>query len=1400
MLRAMSDETPTGLQPRHEAQPLSWDDLTDHQRAAADGLCRLLAHQSEHGKMSSRFAARYETKDHSLVRVLPPIEFERHARVFLIEGDRGSGKTALLISLIHHWSELAQGRAPWFADVPAVAGVLPIGLFDLRLLPKRTALKVHLASMLRRLYEHVSDRSRERVPLPTSPAAKPDPLGQAWNEFVQATAADEIDFRGRNNVDPETLADEIYTAEKDRFDLSASFGELIDQLASRYQKGSKQVKPLFVIAIDDVDMSPDLVLECLELTQLFTHPRVAYVLTGHDNLCRLALEKSFRAQLGEDNQSSPHSKELARKFYVKCIPATHQLRLRELTPPERTHHMRDVLRQVDLPRVGVDAATLFEEFPMLANALPGTMRELIDLRDPLLALRPKSPEITQYTLLAWSLRAQREQVPDEEYGVMDRVFVERWEVQGVNVGRTNVRHLEFVLDVSGFTWKHVLLARAVEGGPEYSFLLTMNELVTVEPIVGTAKTQPSEEVRSWLLLAAIVFRDPDDSAQRWTAPSLVNLRLSYRGVHIETPWPFVATSLLAALIVGRAWRRWLGDGHTEPDLLARAYCECHILGVHKVIKLMPVTPRPWEELAPAMTAGPLEEFLLLAAPESGLEAPTRRKILESWKHSTPETRWTQLVRKIRQDRAERISAEHRDLLLHIFGDEDPWFVAMEYAGEDLGLLGELSSAPLVCKNSWTTTLDVYLTEDLRWALRRDPDAIDALVAALSRDPKADERARLASLVPGLMQWDGTRLRSSGGVDFFAGDWSPTQYVEDGSRRYAFNTAEGTIAWAGRDRPVASQIAFLLAHDLAMDRQPELFGQRANNGRWPLFRIEALESGEVSQPWPSVGWKAHLDIRASLAGWDQIRANSPLTRESLGVVVREFCRLELSVFLRRPYEFGLADSWAELIEDIEDAIAEKGDAQHPRVLAFASWAGSLWTLVFAAALLPAADTVALLAELRRSFLPARDISTMIGVLAEILPDHGSDVLPGMVDRGTLDALLDALELEHRSKNPSLFNPPVKRKRAAAELIEDLEQSPLRTSRGQSIAELLTVDLRDAILDASTSSIVAASTALRSGRPRGPTRALVEAWRASGSREPNVVQWAGGRLIVNSSHPILEAFSEPSESASAIPGLRVRYYRGAIPRQEDHPLPEVFRALLADFAYVPTEGAYAPTHWALARYTYTNTRTGKEYRAITPWPGVQWPQRRDAVMQIAGWHTYLDQRGSHSIAALIRAYITLTVDVYETGQPSNAGPGSWNDVLKRAWRARNLASTDARDGAYRAWTEQLARFALPRVGLSNQYAADVLVRLWDLDQQDPRSQLLGRSDNFGQVELDLATPPDHPVLRLIEKKNPHDLAEFMNELRETYELGIKSDKPNPRKKKVVPRKKTPPTSKKKPSTKA
>lgn len=412
---------------RPEANPLEWQELTPEQRRAAVevwGLTRsLLELDTTHSRFRGRGSGLYE-------RVLPPIEQRRHNQVVLIDGGRGSGKTALLISLLDRWSRTARqpnrvattaSAAPFardFEDLCDGTGrVLPLGIIDLRGLSSATSLMMHVASLLHALVD-AADEASPRPAVPTDPYARAQsPARTCWDAFVRAASALELRTGNRSSsVDPETFAIELREAERDRLDLHERFSLLIDALVDFvHELRSKQGWPLFVIAIDDADLNPRRALEAFEMLEKFRHPRLLFLLTGHSDafgpLLRNRMLAEYRAPLqGIPIAALEHDRigdlpaveSLAKQLYDKVIPPAHRCELRALSPAQRHALISKELAGVRLDHPQLcNLDLLFRAHPELARGLPETMREMVDLRSRVSGLASDRDGAGEFAKLVW---------------------------------------------------------------------------------------------------------------------------------------------------------------------------------------------------------------------------------------------------------------------------------------------------------------------------------------------------------------------------------------------------------------------------------------------------------------------------------------------------------------------------------------------------------------------------------------------------------------------------------------------------------------------------------------------------------------------------------------------------------------------------------------------------------------------------------------------------------------------------------------------------------------------------------------------------------------------------------------------------------------------------------------
>jgi hypothetical protein len=120
-----------------------------------------------------------------------------------------------------------------------------------------------------------------------------------------------------------------------------------------------------------------------------------------------------------------------------------------------------------------------------------------------------------------------------------------------------------------------------------------------------------------------------------------------------------------------------------------------------------------------------------------------------------------------------------------------------------------------------------------------------------------------------------------------------------------------------------------------------------------------------------------------------------------------------------------------------------------------------------------------------------------------------------------------------------------------------------------------------------------------------------------------------------------------------------------------------------------------------------------------------------------------------------------------------PGGWKEVIQKAHDVASSieheGATCGRSQAFLAWYEQLPRFALPRTGLGDRHAADILVRFHSITGRDPRPELVGRVDQVNDRPLPFEVSDDHPAVRVAKCQTDEELRETLDDLRKIHDLG-------------------------------
>jgi hypothetical protein len=675
----VTDSRTNSIQPRPEAVPLGFSELTAEQRKAGEQAVRLLRGMAlEQGK-----APVPQSTQHSYL----PVIYKEHRgnRVVLLDGARGSGKSALLITLLDGYSTaLLEQRAPegyssWLSPADRI---VPVGLVDLQPLAPSTNLLFHLLANLERVVEAMELR-QDQPRLGTAawnPGSENESASRkAWRNFVRVAASgwkDNLEAR-KGMLDAEAFAVEVEQGELQRLDLSNAFRELMDALVQDYRAWNHWQAgppPLFLIAVDDADMNPDLTEQLLDLVRKLWHPRLAFLLSGHSDLFINTLTKS-RQELGP-------------AVYEKAIPVRHRCQLPELSPQQRLDKappsLGEILKQFPLPKPGHPSrpsGTLADYFALstqVREVLPGRLRALWELSFQLESLASATEE------------QARRSASDEAVA-----FIWNWSLDMTPMAPTLRERLESMVRVKGtkrelkldsdfeLEWATSELLQALDTGQMH---LELGRQLRAEASIGEAggnTSQPLDSlVTSALLLATNFIADAERlGANLPKLPSGLSVILAGATLKQRLPdgptayaWPIPEWQApLDITLLGDTWAQRVSTMNASLPQAAEDAARNFL----RTILFVGLGQEPagkaeassWHELAANIastarlrTAATNRQRLLgkwalgraglLAAPESGLPASTANALLEALKDAF-QTEWETARQELRTARLKR---------------------------------------------------------------------------------------------------------------------------------------------------------------------------------------------------------------------------------------------------------------------------------------------------------------------------------------------------------------------------------------------------------------------------------------------------------------------------------------------------------------------------------------------------------------------------------------------------------------------------------------------------------------------------------------------------------------------------------------------------------------------------
>ena len=315
----MDDKNRTVPRLRPEARPLTWDRLDRVQQKAFEDLVVMLGDAVDQLDLCAKDTDRTEPA------VLKAARQAETNRLVLLAGDRGTGKTTMLYTLMAATLAGEKSGDAWPSTIQVGKlreRLVWLSPLNLETLPGPANL---LASILTRVEQTEADqgfgipRSGEggRRGILERSAQGGDLLAdlRQLKSDVALAWDGNLDERG-GHLDPDPYAVEVLRAEQARLRLNPMLGKALDGWAGRVADRSALKNPLFILPIDDVDLNPTRVMEVLRLLRMISVNRLFFIVAGHLTDIDFVM---FQKTIGDIWSTRPHAKGTDDQAFIRGI-------------------------------------------------------------------------------------------------------------------------------------------------------------------------------------------------------------------------------------------------------------------------------------------------------------------------------------------------------------------------------------------------------------------------------------------------------------------------------------------------------------------------------------------------------------------------------------------------------------------------------------------------------------------------------------------------------------------------------------------------------------------------------------------------------------------------------------------------------------------------------------------------------------------------------------------------------------------------------------------------------------------------------------------------------------------------------------------------------------------------
>lgn len=325
-----------------DTRPIPLHDLTEHAwRTLRDILDRLNEIRDENNTRGDDDGAKGDVRG-----PWATVDPARAYRVIMLDGQRGTGKTSMMLTLIAEWNRRQARGGPHrqsrdgklkeagerFLLEPGDVGVRVLSQLDFDPHPEHLHPYAWLVLAFHRVVDWLDCQRRNRQRDDPTRAS----LHETWrNLYEQAlTGWDAQVQRARMATDIDGFIASSLESHRGWHRLKESWREFVDRLLEELRE-ERQLDPdgLLILPIDDLDLHPTLAGGLLRALRLMHHSRLVFLLTGHHAHLRdvFARELLPLVELGDRAATIAQYKKLASDIIDKSIPVSARYSIRLLT-------------------------------------------------------------------------------------------------------------------------------------------------------------------------------------------------------------------------------------------------------------------------------------------------------------------------------------------------------------------------------------------------------------------------------------------------------------------------------------------------------------------------------------------------------------------------------------------------------------------------------------------------------------------------------------------------------------------------------------------------------------------------------------------------------------------------------------------------------------------------------------------------------------------------------------------------------------------------------------------------------------------------------------------------------------------------------------------------------------